>query len=77
MHAAVGLAFSTIVPLFFHDAMSVLDDLHQVTKAVYAVYFKHLRMSWFALENDRLDEVYRKLAGVGRVGGRVGETRVD
>tara|TARA_B110001450_G_scaffold187135_1_gene175200 strand:+ start:445 stop:639 length:195 start_codon:yes stop_codon:yes gene_type:complete len=64
MHAAVGLAFSTTVPLFLHDALGVLDDLHPVTKAVCVLYFKHLRMSWFALENDKLDVVYKKLASM-------------
>jgi hypothetical protein len=62
MHPSVELAFSTITPLFFEDALSVVDLLHPVMRVVCALYFKHLRRTWFALENDRLDKLYRKLA---------------
>jgi len=61
MHPAVQLAFSTIVPLVYPNAVSAVDDLHPVTRAVCALYLKHLRRSWFALENDRLDALYEKL----------------
>lgn len=62
MHLSVEMAFSTITPLFFDNAVSLVDFLHPVMRAVCALYFKHLRRTWFALENDRLDELYTKLA---------------
>jgi hypothetical protein len=62
MHTAVELAFSTIVPLVYPDAVSAAEDLHPVMRAVCALYLKHLRRSWFALENDRLDALYGILA---------------
>ena len=69
MHTAVELAFSTIVPLVYPNAVSAVEDLHPVMRAVCALYLKHLRRSWFALENDRLDALYRILAN--------GEIKVD
>jgi len=63
MQPAVELAFSTIVPLAYPNAVRAVEDMHPAVRAVCALYFKHLSESWFALENERLGALYRKLVG--------------
>ena len=63
MNTSIELAFSTIVPLLFCNAFESIDNLHPVMRVICTVYFRHLRVSWFALENDRLDTLYSKLTG--------------
>lgn len=61
MESAVPLAHATVIPIIFQDALNNVQNLHPVIIAVCTHFFGHLRHSWFALENARVDEMYAHL----------------
>lgn len=58
MESAVILAHATVIPILFTDALNEVPNLHPVIRAVCALFFQHLRHSWLALENPRVEEMY-------------------
>lgn len=61
MDCAVILAHTTVIPLVFTEALNELQNLHPVVRAVCTLFFRHLRHSWFSLENPRVNRMYEEL----------------
>ena len=55
------LAHATVIPLVYEEALHAIQELHPVVRAVCLLYFKHLRHSWFSLENPVLEDMYGEL----------------
>lgn len=58
------IAHTTVIPILFPESLSVLSLLHQVECVVCMVFARHLRKTWFSLENERLDTLYAELVTI-------------
>ena len=58
------IAHTTVIPILFPESLSVLSLLHQVECVVCMAFARHLRKTWFSLENERLDKLYVELVAV-------------
>lgn len=61
IESAIILAHATTIPILFYDAVCQLQGLHPVILTVCAHFFRHLRHSWFSLENPLLDDMYKEI----------------
>lgn len=58
---AVLLAQTTLMPMLFGETVAALSEMNPVIRAVCTYFLKHLRHSWLALENPRVDLLYAEL----------------
>ena len=54
----LAIAHTTVIPILFPVSLSVLAYLERVECVVCMYFTRHLRTTWFSIENERLDVLY-------------------